>query len=227
MHRGGRFTALKKKSPCCKKKKKRRRRRSPVGFPGVSQAPQDWSQSIIFLSERWVQMNGRSTSSPASAQHLGRYCSVHWACLACLAYCLSSRPCQHWGLHLCPLQRTFILYVKHCAWNWHQLISPVVCVRWTVFSFTWKYFLSLGFWVFSGFLFYWKSDLPRCSLWQWISLCRPWLRLPSNSHSRPGTERKGGTDPFASLCSLRLGGCLQSLPSHIQALNAVRGLYFF
>lgn len=53
LHRGGRFTALKKK------------KKDPVGFLGVSQAPQDRSQSIIFFPERWVQMNGRSTSSPA------------------------------------------------------------------------------------------------------------------------------------------------------------------
>lgn len=193
-----------------------KKKKSPVGFPDVFHKPLKIGHSQLFFSPRdgYKWMAGPRQAQPAP-NSWGDTVPLHWACLACLAYCLSSRPCQHWGLHLCPLQRTFILYVKHCAWNWHQLISPVVCVRWTVFSFTWKYFLSLGFWVFSGFLFYWKSDLPRCSLWQWISLCRPWLRLPSNSHSRPGTERKEGTDPFASLCSQRLGGCLQSLPSHI------------
>lgn len=59
-----------------------------------------------------------------SAQQLGRYCTMHWACLASPAYCLSSRPCQHWGLHLCPLQRIFILYVNHCAWKLTPVNKP-------------------------------------------------------------------------------------------------------
>ena len=152
-------------------------------------------------------MNGRSTSSPAPNSWGGTVPCTGLAWLPLPTAChqdLASTevficvPCR--GHSYCML--SIVLE------NWHQLISPVVCVRWTVFSFTWKYFLSLGFWVFSGFLFYWKSDLPRCSLWQWISLCRTCLRLPSKSHWPPGTELNGGTDPFASLCSQRLGGCL-------------------
>lgn len=41
--------------------------------------------------------------------------------------------------------------------------EPLVCISRTVFSFMWQYFPSLGFWVSSVFLFYWKSDLPPCS----------------------------------------------------------------
>lgn len=82
LHRGGRFTAL--------KKKKKRSSWVPWCFTSPS-----GSVTVNYFFPREMGTNEWQVHVKPSAQQLGRYCSMHWACLASLAYCLSPRPCQH------------------------------------------------------------------------------------------------------------------------------------
>lgn len=147
---------------------------------------------INFFLQRWAQINARAKSSTAGSSFRGTVPGTGLAWLRCEGL---SRLCSTEVLICVPSKGhswcNLGIYLKMGI----RLRSPVV-VSVELLSFMLKSFLSLGFWVFCIFLFYWKSNLPRCSLWQLISLFRPRLRLPPCSQWPPGTEQKGAFIPL-------------------------------
>lgn len=142
-------------------------------------------------------------------------------------------PCDCWSsrspgteMLICVWAKDIIWLIEHCTWKLTSANELHDLYQWNcVLSFTWQDFPSLGYWDFSIFLFYWKSDLSR-SLWQWIFLFKPRLRLPLTS-SWPEELSRSGHGAFACPQAQRCGGCLWSLPLHMHTLDALRGLYFF
>lgn len=151
--------------------------------------------------------NESQVRSKHSPEQLERYCTRYWLFLASLMTA-GRQDLASTGVCVCvPSTGRSYRSLSTVLENEHLPESPMVSVSWTVFSFTWQYFPSPGFWVFSGFLCSWKSDLLRCSLWQWISLFRPRPQAaPSPADLRSGAE--WDTDAFA--CS-RAGGWLLPL----------------
>lgn len=147
----------------------------------------NWPMLFIFLTQRCAQMDPRSIPhNPKQLETL--YRARGWpGCPATVCH----QDLAGTEVLICVWAKDIIWLVEHCTWKLTPANELHDLYQWNcVLSFTWQDFPSLGYWEFSIFLFYWKSDLSR-SLWQWIFLFRPRLRLPLTSSWPEELSRRG------------------------------------